>query len=72
MSRKSKRGQALKDAAPNLSLSPASTGPQHKPVARGARGTEYSPRNPMHDTEPFGQEEGRDPIRTRLLLKGVR
>lgn len=71
-----KRGQALLDGKPNLTLNPKGTRKVNhigNPVTKVARGTEYAPRNPMHDTEPHEQEESRsDPIRTQLIQRGVR
>lgn len=69
-----KRGQALRDQKPRLTVRspPGPRTPGH-PVPRGARGTEFTERNPMHDREPLTQEEGaREPIRPGLRLKGVR
>lgn len=68
-------GQCIRDRAPKLLVKSPATGCNHPghEVPKGFRGTEYSPRNPMHDTEPKAQEEGRsDPIRTQLVQRGVR
>lgn len=67
------RGQALLDKAPHLTVKSSASGPNHigRPVPSGSRGTVYRDRNPMHDTEPLGQNEGKDPIRTQLRQKGV-
>jgi len=68
-------GQCLKDKAPHLTVKSSVTGPNFPghAVPEGYRGTEYAPRNPMHDQEPMEQESGRsDPIRQQHKLKGVR
>lgn len=70
-----KRGQALCDGKPTLTVKSSTKGcpAVGHPVPSGYRGTEYAPRNPMHDTEPFPQEEGRsDPIRGQLKQRGVK
>jgi hypothetical protein len=74
---KSKRNpkMALCVQEPRLTTKSPGRGPDvpGHPVPRGARGTEYAPRNPMHDREPLEQEAGRsDPIRQQHKLKGVR
>jgi hypothetical protein len=72
-----KRGQAIRQAVPNLAvLAPgkvnsAVPGPG-KPVPGGYRGTEYAPRNPMHDTEQFVEDKSSDPIRAQLAQRGVK
>lgn len=72
-----KRGQALCDVKPNLNvLAPgrvnsAVPGPG-QPVPKGARGTVFASRNPMHDKGPLGQDQGSSPIRPQLRQKGVR
>jgi hypothetical protein len=71
-----KRGQALRDGVPNLTIkAPGATntavpGPG-RPVPKGTRGTVYVSRNPMHDTLPLHQETSGDPIRTQLKQRGV-
>jgi hypothetical protein len=70
-----KRGQALRDKVPHLTVKSAAAGPNFPghPVSRTNRGTVYADRNPMHDTEPKAQEEGaKDPIRTQLVQRGVK
>lgn len=73
----SKRGQATRQPVPTLNvLSPGAVnsavpGPG-RPVPAGYRGTEYSPRNPMHDTGQFGEDTGKDPIRAQLVQRGVK
>lgn len=69
-----KRGQALRDGKPTLTVKSSATGCNHPghAVPKGFRGTEYNPRNPMHDTEPLEQETGKDPIRSQLKQRGVR
>lgn len=69
------RGQALCDGVPKLMVKSPARGPNHvgRPVPSGYRGTVYAPRNPMHDTAPMEQEEGRsDPIRQQLKQRGVK
>lgn len=71
----SKRGQAVKQPRPYLTKKSSSGQPRQPghPVPPRARGTTYAPRNPMHDSSPHEQEDHRDdPIKTSLLLKGVR
>lgn len=68
------RGQALCDRKPDLTVRSAAKGNPAvgRPVPSGYRGTEYAPRNPMHDTEPMEQDESANPIRAQLRLKGVK
>jgi len=68
-----KRGQALCDGKPNLTVKSSAKGPNHigHPVGT-SRGTQFADRNPMHDSEPVAQDSGSDAIRTRLKQKGVR
>jgi hypothetical protein len=72
----SKRGQATRQPVPNLAvLAPgrvnSSVPGPGKPVPDGTRGTRFADRNPMFDSEPKAQDEGRDPIRPSKRLKGV-
>jgi hypothetical protein len=74
MTKSGKRGQCLHDGVPHLTVKSNSGQPRAPghPVPKGSRGTVYRDRNPMHDTEPPGQDEGHgEPIRTQLKLKGV-
>jgi hypothetical protein len=75
--RNSKRNpkMALLDGKPRLLTKSPARGPNHvgHPVSNTARGTVFSPRNPMLDSAPFEQEENRsDPIRQQLIQRGVR
>ena len=70
-----KRGQALRDGKPNLSLTPPAEGPPHigRPVPKGFRGTEMRDRNPMFDQGAIPQDDkGENSIRAQLVQRGVR
>lgn len=66
--KRSLRRQALYLPRPDLSVTWSG---EKTPVSRPARGDKYKDRNPAHDTEPRGQEEGPNPIRAQLRQKGV-
>lgn len=67
---------ALCDGKPNLTVKSNAKGygpGVGQPVKAGYRGTEYAPRNPMHDSTPLEQEANRsDPIRSQLKQRGVK